>query len=240
MTLGPPVLIAAGAAAAALLAVAGTVAHGPALIRDLRAGSQEALAGSGVRAAFADQRSWLTRHPVLIGGANLSRPERERLAEAVGAVPGVGGVTWRDPAPVAEETPAALHCQDDVDGILKSRSIRFREGKAVLDPASDELLFEVAKALRPCTGSVIAIVGHTDAAGNEAANVALSSQRAAAVRDALVRRGLPQRSLRAKGVGAAEPIEGLEPADPANRRIEFSLIVPASVRPTPIDTPGPG
>jgi outer membrane protein OmpA-like peptidoglycan-associated protein len=131
---------------------------------------------------------------------------------------------------------------------LPQRSLRAKgvgaaepiEGLEPSDPASDELLFEVAKALRPCTGSVIAIVGHTDAAGNEAAKVALSSQRAAAVRDALVRRGLPQRSLRAKGVGAAEPIEGLEPADPANRRIEFSLIVPASVRPTPIDTPGPG
>jgi OOP family OmpA-OmpF porin len=225
-----------------LLAVAGTVAHGPPLIAVMQTRADAVLAGSAVSARFADSRGWLTRHPVLIGGARLPRAERARLAEAVAAVPGVGGVTWRDPAPVtaAEEEPTALHCQDDVDGILKSRSLRFREGSALLDPASDELLDEVTKALRPCTGSVIAILGHTDAAGNEAANVALSSHRAAAVRDALVLRGLPQRCLRAKGVGAAEPVEGLEPTDPANRRIEFSLIVPAALKPTPIDTPGPG
>ncbi|WP_423142984.1 OmpA family protein [Parablastomonas sp. CN1-191] len=241
MTFGTPLVIAAGAAAAALLAVAGTALKGPELVAAMRARSQVVMAGTGVSAQFVDGRRWLTRHPVLVGGTDLPPHERARLATAVAAIPGVGGVTWRDPLPqaaLAEATPTALHCQDDVDGILKARSIRFRQGSAEIDPASIEVVNEVARALEPCTGSVIAIVGHTDANGNEDANVALSSQRAAAVRNALAQRGLPERSLRAKGVGSAEPIAGLEPSDPANRRIEFSLIVPAVLRPTPIDTPG--
>jgi OOP family OmpA-OmpF porin len=36
------------------------------------------------------------------------------------------------------------------------------------------------------------------------------------------------------------PVAGLAPDDPANRRIEFSVIAPASIRPTVVDTPGPG
>jgi OOP family OmpA-OmpF porin len=59
------------------------------------------------------------------------------------------------------------------------------------------------------------------------------------VRSALVARGIPADGLRAAGLGAAKPVAGLDPGDPANRRIEFSVIFSAPVKPTPIDTPGP-
>jgi OOP family OmpA-OmpF porin len=32
-------------------------------------------------------------------------------------------------------------------------------------------------------------------------------------------------------------VDGLDPADPANRRIEFSVLVKPRLVPTPIDTP---
>ncbi len=139
-------------------------------------------------------------------------------------------------APAAPE-PAALHCQHAVEGILKTRTIRFQEGSAALDPASDALLDEVAAALRPCAGSRIAITGHTDAQGDEAANVALSLERARTVREALIQHGISRTDLRARGLGSAQPVDGLDPADPANRRIEFSVLTPARIQPTPIDTP---
>ena len=50
---------------------------------------------------------------------------------------------------------------------------------------------------------------------------------------------LPADGLRANGVGSREPVEGLDPADPANRRIEFTVIATEPLMPTPIDTPGP-
>ena len=43
---------------------------------------------------------------------------------------------------------------------------------------------EVAAALRPCLGSIIAITGHTDASGPEPGNLALSQERAEAVQAA--------------------------------------------------------
>lgn len=135
------------------------------------------------------------------------------------------------------DLPAALHCKSAVEGILKTRTLRFEEGSAALDPASTAMLDEVAAALRPCAGGRIAITGHTDAQGDEADNVALSLARARTVREALVARGIARGDLRARGLGSAEPVSGLDPADPANRRIEFAVLTPARIQPTPIDTP---
>ena len=55
----------------------------------------------------------------------------------------------------------------------------------------------------------------------------------------MMRRGIPADGLRIRGVGSREPVEGLDPADPANRRIEFDVVATVPLRPTPIDTPGP-
>jgi OOP family OmpA-OmpF porin len=59
------------------------------------------------------------------------------------------------------------------------------------------------------------------------------------VRDALIARGIPADGLRARGLGSCDPIEGLPSTDPANRRIEFSVVSTVPVKPTPVDTPGP-
>ena len=182
-----------------------------------------------------------TRHPVLEGGGALNEATRARVARAVYDVPGVGGVVWSDGTLRAESdepTYQPLHCQEDVEGLLRTRSIRFEEASSALLPASRILLDEVADALRPCLGSIIAITGHTDKAGTEPGNLALSMERARVVREALVRRGIPRDGLRASGVGSSRPVEGLAPSDPANRRIEFSVIRTEPLRPTPVDTPG--
>lgn len=130
-----------------------------------------------------------------------------------------------------------LACQSEVEAMLKTRSIRFAEGSAAIDPASRGLLDEVAGALRPCGGAIIAVTGHTDAKGDEAANLALSQARSMAVRNALGARGIDLAGVRAKGVGSSRPLRGLDVEDPANRRIEFSLIAPVSLAPTVVDAP---
>ena len=152
----------------------------------------------------------------------------------------MGGVIWSDGTARAESgepTYQPLHCQEDVEGLLQTRSIRFEEASSALLPASRILLDEVAEALRPCLGSIIAITGHTDKSGTEPGNLALSMDRARAVREALVSRGIPRDGLRASGVGSSQPVAGLAPSDPANRRIEFSVIRTEPLRPTPVDTP---
>ena len=234
-------ILVAGAALCLSLAFAVANLSGPSFVADLQRQAEAArdrAGGRGVKISFRDLHGWLTRHPVLSGGKRLRADTRTRVAEAVARIPGIGGVSWADESEGSQVvTP---HCQNDVERILETRTIRFSEASARIDPASEKLLGEVAQALRPCLGSIIAVIGHTDAGGNEDANVALSMARAEAVRWALIGRGIPADGLRATGVGAQKPIAGLDPLDPANRRIEFSVISPAPVKPTPIDTPGPG
>jgi len=202
-----------------------------------------AVGGKGVKADFHTASGSFTRHPVLSGGNGLNEKVRARVARAVAAIPGVGGVRWIDGTIMAQrstDTPRPpMHCQDDVDALLRSRTIRFEESSAKLDPASRELVGEVARALRPCLGAIIAITGHTDSSGPEPGNIELSEARAQAVEAALVARGIPADGLRSTGVGSAQPVKGLDPRDPANRRIEFSVIATQPIVPTPVDTPGP-
>lgn len=245
MPIGPRLAILSGAA---LVATGGFVAAqwtGPRFVRQLEAGVEASLARAdarGIDVRFTNGMGMLTRHPRLSGGENLSDDKRSQVAQAVAGVGGVGGVFWADGivrAVANEREFEPLHCQEDVEGLLRTRSVRFQEASSALLPASQILLNEVAEALRPCLGSIIAITGHTDDTGNEPGNLALSLERARAVREALIARGIPRDGLRAKGLGSREPVAGLDPADPANRRIEFSVIRLEPLHPTPVDTPGP-
>lgn len=239
------VAIALGAALVAAMAVVAGRLTGPRLAERLEERAAVAIEradGAPVVARFASANGSPSRHPVLSDGEGLSEDVRNRVAKAIAAIPGVGGVRWADGTALAQGSAAPVvpvQCQDDVEALLRSRTIRFEESSARIDALSGELVDEVAAALRPCLGSIIAITGHTDASGPEPGNLQLSLARAQAVRDALVRRGIPLDGLRARGLGSRSPVEGLEPNDPANRRIEFSVIATQPIRPTPVDTPGP-
>ncbi|WP_427964815.1 OmpA family protein [Altererythrobacter sp.] len=245
MPIGPKTAMLAGALATCAVAIGGARTADTNFAETLNERAATAIAKAGgrnVSARFTNRMGWPTRHPTLSGGENLDTNTRDRVAKAVAAVPGIGGINWADGtllADAGDTTFSPLHCQDDVNALLNARSIRFEESSSNLDLASQPLLDEVAAALRPCLGSIIAITGHTDASGPEPGNLALSRQRAFAVQNALMRRGIPADGLRARGVGSQLPIDGLAPEDPANRRIEFSVVATTPVQPTPVDTPGP-
>lgn len=245
MMVRPSVAILLGAGLVALIGYAGGSVSGEIMAERLASESEAALAEAAtpeVHAEFTNRFGAPTRHPLLSGGEKLDEASRARAARTVADIPGVGGISWIDGtinAKASGEVFEPLHCQEDVEGLLNTRSIRFEEASAALHPASNILIDEVAAALRPCLGSIIAITGHTDSAGTEPGNLALSLDRARAVREALVARGIPRDGLRADGVGSSEPVEGLAPEDPANRRIEFSVIRKEPLKPTPVDTPGP-
>lgn len=245
----PVALFIAGALAVGAMAIATAVSHGPAFIDGIArdaAVRRDAAGGRDIAMNFVMGDGWLTRHPTLSGGDALDTRTRARVAAAIAGTPGVGGVAWRsarvraDSAGQDADQPVALHCQNDVEAILHARTIRFAEASARIDAGSDKVLNEVAAALRPCLGSIIAVTGHTDSNGDATANVALSLARAEAVRWALIGRGIPADGLRAAGVGSKKPLPGLLAEDPANRRIDFSVIEKMPLKPTPIDTPGPG
>lgn len=242
----PFIALAFGALLVVLLAIFGARSSAPELVLRLSEGARPAIAEAGgggqVTALFVSPGGAPSRHPLLIGGEPLDEGTRDRVAKAVAAIPGVGGIRWADGDALVASGDAPvqpLHCQEDVEALLRARTLRFEEGSARIDAASRGLVDEVAQALRPCLGSIIAITGHTDSSGSPAGNMELSRERADAVRRALMERGIPADGLRARGVGSRQSVEGLAPADPANRRIEFSVIAVEPIKPTPVDTPGP-
>jgi len=245
MTIRPFLISIAGALLVAMMAfIGGTYSGGP-MATQMDRVAQAVIAKSGgapIKARFTTRGGWPTRHPLLSGGEDVDEATRAKVAEAVALIPGVGGVNWADGSIVAESNAVPLtpmHCQEDVEALLQARTVRFEESSSAIDASSQELLDEVAAALRPCLGSIIAITGHTDSSGPEPGNLALSQLRALAVEQALISRGIPNDGLRAQGRGSRVQVEGLLPTDPANRRIEFSVIATVPLAPTPVDTPGP-
>lgn len=244
MPIRPSIAILAGAVATSVLGIAGASMSAQELQSHLEERAAQAISdagGHGVTARFVSPWGQPSRHPLLEGGGDLDDDTRARVARAVAAVPGVGGVRWADGEARALAEPneyTPMHCQEDVDALLRAHTIRFEESRSTIDRASQQLLDEVAAALRPCLGSIIAITGHTDSSGPPAGNLALSHERAAAVRQALIARGIPADGLHARGVGSSQPVEGLLPSDPANRRIEFSVVAMDPPEITPVDRPG--
>lgn len=73
----------------------------------------------------------------------------------------------------------------------------------------------------------ITIEGHTDATGNAIANLKLSTQRALAVQDYLIRHGILATRIQAKGWGSKLPIatNSTEAGRAANRRTSFKVVL---------------
>ena len=245
MPFRPPLAIFAGALVTGTMAVAAGAGTDHRYVERLSQQADEIIASNGapkITASFLNRFGWPTRHPLLSGGENYDVATRDKVAKAIANIESVGGISWADGtglAMVGEVPVSPLHCQDDVQTLLLARTIRFEESSSEIALASRELLDEVAAALRPCLGSIIAITGHTDSTGSEPGNIALSRARAQAVQTALIDRGIPADGLRSQGIGSSRPIEGLPPTDPANRRIEFAVIKTVPLVPTPVDTPGP-
>ena len=70
---------------------------------------------------------------------------------------------------------------------------------------------------------MIKVSGHTDSVGNDQSNLRLSEQRADAVMNALIERGVRAEAMNATGMGEADPIASNNTAEgrAQNRRIVF-------------------
>src|SRR5437764_875467 len=108
---------------------------------------------------------------------------------------------------------------------LAGGQIEFASGSAAIDARSGPLLDRLAQEAGSCPGT-LRIEGHTDPVGRSAFNRRLSQARAAAVRDALIARGVPAERLRARGFAARRPIADntTESGRAGNRRIEFHVV----------------
>jgi outer membrane protein OmpA-like peptidoglycan-associated protein len=173
---------------------------------------EEPAAGAGERAiALAEAATcatWIGRHTCAVS-------VRGRFT----APAPLGG------AAAAPTQTAVQACERSLAGVLAGEQIEFASGSAAIDARSGSLLDRLAQEARTCPGT-LRIEGHTDPVGRSAFNRSLSQARAAAVRDALIARGVPAERLRAQGFAARRPIadNGTESGRARNRRIEFHAV----------------
>jgi outer membrane protein OmpA-like peptidoglycan-associated protein len=105
--------------------------------------------------------------------------------------------------------------------------VHFETGKAIIKPDSYALLDEVAEAVITHKQiKLMEVAGHTDDQGRLEDNQLLSQDRAQAVLDYLVGKGVDPARLQAKGYGETRTIDTNETAEgrAANRRVEFNIL----------------
>jgi OmpA-OmpF porin, OOP family len=105
-------------------------------------------------------------------------------------------------------------------------NVEFDVGKATLRPASNKELNELVEYLQWKEEQKIEVAGHTDKVGKDADNEKLSQQRAEAVKNYLLKKGIKADRIVAKGYGATEPIADNSTAEgrQKNRRTEVRLM----------------
>lgn len=149
-----------------------------------------------------------------------------------GALGAIAGNVW---SRRMEEKRVAMQQATQGTGIEVSRTpneelrvnvpadFSFDTGRADIKPQMRPVLDQFARGLDP--SQVVRVVGHTDATGSDAINNPLSVNRANAVRDYLVMRGVPAARITTEGRGSYEPVadNASEAGRARNRRVELFL-----------------
>jgi outer membrane protein OmpA-like peptidoglycan-associated protein len=102
----------------------------------------------------------------------------------------------------------------------------FRTEQGTLDAAMESKLAQFAAVVAPLDGAVVRVEGHADMRGTERYNDALSAARAASVRDALVRDGVPAERIVVSAAGKSGAAAGADDADGMafDRRVAISVV----------------
>lgn len=113
------------------------------------------------------------------------------------------------------------------DHIQINDRIHFEYNRAVIQPASYDLLNDIAALLEQRTDLlVVRIEGHTDSDGDDVYNLKLSQRRADAVKTYLVEAGIDPNRLDPVGFGEMRPIADntTDEGKADNRRVEFIIV----------------
>lgn len=129
---------------------------------------------------------------------------------------------------------AALSVKEEARGtvIVLPGSVLFTSGEYQLTSEAQSKLAMIADTLRPQAKShEIVVEGHTDSKGTPSSNQLLSENRARAVMEYLISRGVPSTAITSVGVGQVRPIADNASAEGRanNRRVEI-IIKPAEAR----------
>lgn len=112
------------------------------------------------------------------------------------------------------------------------KNLFFDYNKATLRPTSKTELDKFYELLNTKPKLVVEIAGHTDSKGNDEFNMKLSKDRAQAVVDYMIKKGINKKRMTAVGYGETKPIAKNQKADgkddvegmQLNRRVEYRIL----------------
>ncbi len=116
---------------------------------------------------------------------------------------------------------------EGADGVkLIMRNLQFKSDSAELLPGQEERLDKIARMLKAAPDSQYLVEGHTADTGNPDGERRLSLERARAVAETLVKRGVNAEQFICRGQGASRPVadNSTEEGRAANRRVEITIL----------------
>jgi len=121
-----------------------------------------------------------------------------------------------EPAPAPAPAPAAAP-------LMTLGDVNFAFNKATLTPAADEKIDKAVAHIKQMDGEKYELKGYTDSTGSDAYNLKLSQKRADAVRNEMIKRGVPADRITATGYGEANPVgdNATKAGRAQNRRVEL-------------------
>lgn len=144
---------------------------------------------------------------------------------------GDGVLDKDDQCPEVKGTKANFGCPEVSDEVIKklnefAKTILFDTGKASIKVESKETLDAIKNVIREYPKARFMIEGHTDSTGKLEANMLLSKNRAAAIKNYLIENGIDPSRLESEGYGPNQPVADNKTAEgrTQNRRTEVKLI----------------
>lgn len=136
-----------------------------------------------------------------------------------------------DKCPDVKGTVANNGCPEVSEDVMKklndyAKTILFDTNKASFQQKTYPVLEAMTAILKEYPASNFSIEGHTDSDGKDATNLKLSDDRAAAVKNYLIEKGIDSARLSSVGYGETKPIASnkTKAGKALNRRVEVKLV----------------
>ena len=185
-------------------------------------GAAYGAAGGAVLGAIVGQAAGRDTESTLIGAA---------IGAAAGGAAGAGVGRMMDKqeqemreALEASEA-AAIRREGDLLAISLKGDVTFDYDSAIVRPGLYSEIDRISNVLIKYPQTVIRVEGHTDSTGSETYNMNLSEQRAEAVKNLIVQRGVSSERIETRAYGESTPVadNNTEAGRAMNRRVEIKV-----------------
>ena len=186
-------------------------------------------------ARLSAERDKATADAALVSAESATAAaERARLAADAARAAAEGQAQDAQAQSEREKNELRARLRDQLNVILETREsarglvvnlsdVLFDTGKADLKPGAREKLSRLSGVLLSHPGLHVEVEGHADSVGATGLNQTLSENRAASVRDYLVRGGIAPNTVGTAGFGESQPVasNGTAAGKQQNRRVEL-------------------